>query len=373
MKKILVLSANFPNKENIYNGIFVKEQAIALNKKYSVKVMVVLNDLNNFRLIPKIMTKQYQEDSLDIMEIRISRTVPIINQFVYLFFSTYYCLNFVKKEQIQLIHAHFSYPSAVISYFIKKISKTPFIITEHYGIFENYFRSSIHKYLTLKSIKQADLVISVSKHSKNRIQKYCQKDINVVYNFVNTDNFSLNQKTHTDNIQIGFMGGLNTDIKGLDILLNALKNIEIPFHLHIAGDGTLYKEYLKLTNDLNLNDKVTFYGIIHPNKTKEFFHKLDLFVLSSRRESFGIVIIEALSCGIPVIASKCGGPEEIITPETGYLFNNEDINDLKEKLILFYKNTNNFNHELIRAYTINNFSETTYLNNMTAIINSTTL
>lgn len=368
MKKILVLTANYPNETNIYNGIFVKDQAKALSKKYTVTVLVIFNDLKKFDLIPKVQIKQSIDEMLNITEVHISKSIPIINQLFYLLISAFYCIQLAKKERINLIHAHFTYPSAVIAYITKFFIKVPFVLTEHYGIFENYFRSPIHKYLSIKSVNHADEIITVSYKSKDRIQMYCSKEIKVVHNFVNTEKYSLSKKRKNSVVQIGFMGGLNTNIKGLDILLKALTDVSDPFHLHIAGGGSLYEYYVNLTHKLGLSDKVTFYGIVNPNQTKDFFHQLDLFILCSRRESFGIVLIEALSCGIPVIGSKCGGPEEIIKSDNGYLFENENIEDLKDTLIQFFSHSDDFDHLKIRDYAIKHFSEETYINRMSQII-----
>jgi len=82
----------------------------------------------------------------------------------------------------------------------------------------------------------------------------------------------------------------------------------------------------------------------------------DCFVLASQNETFGVVYIEALACGIPVIATKCGGPEEFVSEENGFLVPVDDIDSLVKAMRDIYENSKNYDREKISKVTAGLFS-----------------
>ena len=137
--------------------------------------------------------------------------------------------------------------------------------------------------------------------------------------------------------------------------------------LVILGGGAEMNNLKQLVKVLNLSEKVTLFGYASRNKVKEFMQLSDCFVLPSIVETFGVVLIEAMACGVPVLASKCGGPESIVTKETGFLFeNNEEA--LLSAMKHLYKS--NYSSEKIRKYTIERYSEFAVAKQISNIYNS---
>jgi len=98
---------------------------------------------------------------------------------------------------------------------------------------------------------------------------------------------------------------------------------------------------------------------------KELLHKIrnhSVLVISSRIETFSIVGIEAMGLGLPVIATKCGGPEDYITKETGLVVDKENPKLLAESIIFMKKNLKKYNNKKIAAYANKNFSDKVIIN-----------
>src|SRR5262249_4685714 len=118
-----------------------------------------------------------------------------------------------------------------------------------------------------------------------------------------------------------FIGQL-VPVKGIPDLLRAVALLlqkRMDWHLDIVGEGAARPEYERLAADLKLSDRVTFHGLKTRQQVADFLRRADLFVLPSLCETFSVPAIEALATGIPVLATRCGGPEEFVGTEVGAL------------------------------------------------------
>jgi len=119
--------------------------------------------------------------------------------------------------------------------------------------------------------------------------------------------------------------------KGFDLLLRsfaAIPNDNVA--LHVAGDGPERRSTMQLARQLHLEDKVYFPG--WQNNIRDFLLQGDLFVLPSRDEPFGIALLEAMACGIPVISTLCHGPLEILDESVAYLCRPNDVVSLTDAM-----------------------------------------
>lgn len=111
---------------------------------------------------------------------------------------------------------------------------------------------------------------------------------------------------------IGALGRLH-EVKGFDVLLKAaaaLRDKGVDFRLKLAGDGPELHNLRSLRNQLNLNNRVEFCGWL--SSPESFMSEVDLFVVPSRHEAFGLVVVEAMAAGVPVVASDIKGPRDIL-------------------------------------------------------------
>jgi glycosyltransferase involved in cell wall biosynthesis len=137
-----------------------------------------------------------------------------------------------------------------------------------------------------------------------------------------------------DGILVGSVGNVRAP-KAYDNLLRAariLKDRSDRFYFVIAGEcsGTLADDLLRLRNELKLDGCVSFIGLRDDIPT--VLHNLDIFVLSSKSEGFSISCVEAMACGIPVVATRCGGPQEILDKCSGILVAPESPSELADAI-----------------------------------------
>ena len=124
--------------------------------------------------------------------------------------------------------------------------------------------------------------------------------------------------------------------------------------LTIVGNGPEYSSLKNLIKKLNMEEKIFLYGKANREEVKMLLQKSDAFVLSSQYETFGVVVIEAMSCGLPVVATKCGGPESIIVNDKLGKLVDIDVQSLSEGMKEVFLKT--YNGDYIRKYVIDNFS-----------------
>lgn len=131
---------------------------------------------------------------------------------------------------------------------------------------------------------------------------------------------------------------------GLDILIEALRRLikqhpEAKIELHIGGDGPQEGRLERQIRDGGVEHCVKLLGRIPPEQLPQLLSQYDVFVAPSREESFGVAILEASACGLPVVGSEVGGiPEVIVHEKTGLLFPAEDAPALMQALLLLFQN-----------------------------------
>ena len=149
------------------------------------------------------------------------------------------------------------------------------------------------------------------------------------------------------------------EVKGLAYLLEALSRLSqkrVDWHLDIIGNGSARSEYERLAMHLKLCDEVSFHGLKTKQEVAEYMRQADLFVLSSLCETFSAPAVEALASGTPVLATRCGGPEEFVTKDVGLLVSPGDPKTLCEGLDYMLDNLHLYSRRRISEYAIERFS-----------------
>lgn len=203
--------------------------------------------------------------------------------------------------------------------------------------------STLKKKLITANLNKASIICSTSEvmghHVKNYFNLRSGLDIEITPFGVDIDKFKPDKIKKENVIHIGTVKTLRPKY-GIDLLIKAfstlvndmgMKNIR----LDIAGVGYLKDELVTLTKELKIEDKVKFWGWVENNEVPLFLNKLDVYVAPSTldSESFGVAIVEASSCGVPVIVTNVGGlPEVVIANVTGIVVPPNDYQAISSAL-----------------------------------------
>lgn len=244
----------------------------------------------------------------------------------------------VKQEHINIIHVHDA-QSGLIGKLMSKITDIKKIIaTRHTTYLQGNY--PLLYWLENKTLKYYSLVIANSKAVKEYlvVNKFIDPEKCVVVpNGINVAKFLHDEpKMTSKEFIIGTVARLHR-YKGVDILIEAFNDIQKKFtecKLLITGDGPEREHLETRVDSLQLRSKVKFIGSLNNQSiVKEFLPALDLFILPSRTEGFGIALVEAMVAGIPVIGSSTDGIKEIIDDGVnGLIFQNGNAQDLVRKI-----------------------------------------
>lgn len=202
-----------------------------------------------------------------------------------------------------------------------------------------------NKVITLQNeryvLSKVPNIIVCSPQMKELVRNMTHSKIHVIPNGIDFEDI-LNIQPHKsiEHPSILYVGGL-TKIKGIDILLNAVPLIikKIPnLHIYIAGSGPEGGNLKGLVKELNIEENVKFLGFISEEEKFSYYKSVDVCAFPSKYEPFGIVLLEAMACGKPVVASNVGGiPFVVEDGKTGLLFESGNVEELAEKIIMLLR------------------------------------
>ena len=253
---------------------------------------------------------------------------------------------FIQNEKIEfdLIHAHFTWPSGYVGLKLSKKFNVPIVITIHENrdwFIEEYNSKNKKIYWTWRN---ADALIRVNKKDITLLKEF-NDNVFFVANGFNPKKFFVMEHTNACKIlglphgkRIVFSFGNLIERKGFHYLIDAINDVA-KFRKDvlciIGGEGFMKRKLEKKIQKLGLNDYVKLIGFVPDDKIVYWLNAADMFAFPSLAESFGLVVIEALATGLPVVATYNGGSEEIITSEAyGFLVEPASTKELTEKIFI---------------------------------------
>lgn len=258
----------------------------------------------------------------------------------------------VEKHQLEVLHVHYAIPHAYAAYMAKKMLedkgiKIKVVTTLHGTDITLVGSHPTYKTAVEFSINKSDEVTAVSNSLKEDTLRLfnIEKDIKVVYNFIDGEKYAKADQDECKRIALATPGekilthvSNFRPVKRTEDVIKIFNKIqkEVPSKLLMVGDGPERLKAENLAKELNIEDKVLFLG--NSNEVAKILCYSDVFLLPSETESFGLAALEAMAAGTAVISTNSGGlPEVNIHGETGYLSNLGDIDDMAKNAVKILK------------------------------------
>ncbi len=372
--KVLVIPSWFPPN----GGYFFHQQASVLARLgCTVKVIAptAVSIRNPFEWIASvfclifIIFRVEQEKEFEVIRFR-HPLIPRIES-INIAIQAYGIKRVVGKLRKNFIpdvmHVHSLIWAGYAASLLKKKYGYPYFVTEHRGRFVNNSYvdpdqlKTIISYKAKISAQSAEKIYAVSSAMLPALRKFDdfgKIEFGVIPNMVDTEFFT--PSTHSNkNVKFRFFSlAALIPLKGFLDLIDAFSLIkELDVELVIGGDGPQRKEIEARIGGLNLINKVSLLGVLDKIEVRNEMQKSDAFVLATKYEAFGVVFIEAMACGLPIITTNSGGPESIVKESIGYLSDVGDIQALALNMRKIINNRNLFDSVNIRNTTCASYSE----------------
>jgi N-acetyl-alpha-D-glucosaminyl L-malate synthase BshA len=229
-----------------------------------------------------------------------------------------------RREMLDVIHAHYAIPHALCAYLCRQIlgTSTPRIVTTLHGTditligIDSSFRE-----ITRFGIQQSDAVTAVSEYLADATVSRFDPgvDIRVIPNFIDPERFSPRLRSaerrarfaEPGEVLIGHLSNFRP-VKRIPDVIRTFHRVQkkIPARLLLMGEGVGVESAKYLAAELGLSERVLFLGPL--TQVAEILAQLDLFLLPSEYESFGLAALEAMACGVPVVGTRTGGIPEVV-------------------------------------------------------------
>lgn len=238
----------------------------------------------------------------------------------------------LKRECCDVLNAHYAsgygtlatgvrFPRTVISVWGSDVYTFP-------------YQSKLHRHILMHVLSCSRLIFSTSECMRKQTVQFLKRKKEIIVTPLGID-FNLfpfsKKERHEKSFTIGFLKGTDV-IYGYDVFLNALRSLidqyeksGISIYAQVCGDNYNQDAFFELVKHLNLQKYIDYAGPIPHKKMPEFIQQCDVVCIPSRKESFGVVAIEAMACGRPCITSDAEGLQEVMVDGiTGYVFENEN-------------------------------------------------
>lgn len=365
--KILFLPAWYPSEDSPLSGVFIREHARAASLCNDV---VVVHSYGSPDQTAKGLYQVGEAVEDGVRTVRIRYRSPStassspISRLMRLLVTFRYLSGFLKGPwRPDVIHAHV-YSAGVPAVLLGLVHRIPVVVTEHWTWFALHKLTWERRLAARFALNRARLVLPVSGHLREQLRQYgVRGPFRLIPNVVDTRLFcpSNAERGIDDPKRILLVANLSEQ-KGVSYLLRAMQRVtekRTNLRLDIVGDtlpGVRREDYEEMSIRLGLETVVRFHGPKPRESVAEFMRSCDFFVQPSIWETFGVVYIEAMACGKPVIASDIPGPNEFINEDVGILVPPGDVDALAQAIDFMLDNHSAYSPDTLAAYVRDRFS-----------------
>jgi len=375
--KLFIVPSWYPSRLNPKSGIFFHEH-IRILQVAGDEVVVIASLIHSFKKIftpNKLLkiqrgvltefgqTTTYRHEALNWFPKRPQKTFEYQQRQIIRLFEQ----AMADQGSPDLVIAHSSlFAGAALSRRLKS-QNIPIIIFEHLMHFlKPDLLTDFYKDCIREAYCYADRIVATSSRLRDSITHQFPESISkiaVIPNPVDLSAFDIVPQSKAENTFEFLSVALFRPEKRHDLLLRAFAQVR-QWHpkvrLTMVGDGPEFRRIKRLIAELKLTNAVTLTGYLPQPKIAVQMQKSNALVLASDFETFGVVLIEALACGLPVIATRCGGPEDIVTPESGFLVPVNNVEALSGALLQMISDYHRFDPQRIRQIAIEKYSSQSY-------------
>lgn len=388
MQHILIIPSWYPSNAEDVGGSFFREQALAL-KKAGYNVGIITPALRSIHQRKSFIGRYGAEFNMDcdmptyrLHGLKLFPYSQRMNLAYWEIMGLWLFDKYVKKHGLpDVVHVHSMIYGTTWALAIKKKYNIPFIITEHST---EYALSTISPYL-LAYLKQAsthadgNFAVSTSLATLLSHTFSCipGAEWKVLPNLVSDRFFDVKETKAVFKSDSNFVF-LNVAVllkkKGHETLIRAFSKVfagDKSILLKICGDGPERENLIELVEQLNISSQVVFLGEGSRERVVSELMQADVFVLSSKYETFGVVLVEALAMGLPVVSTACGGSQDIVREgEDGFLVPVDDIDAMAQTMLKMKENRSAFDSKSISESCKNRFSADAYVKSYAYVYNN---
>ena len=378
--KIVIVANGYPNKHDPQWGCFERDQAVALqNLGHDVCIMYVDRRFRTYWR--KIGLTRFTDNGIAVFGIFLCPAFSLGKVFPKIYCRWISLIQGIVFKRIlkywgkpDIIYAHYLYNIAFATELNEKYGIS-LVGIEHWSELTKSSLRPLYRFWGEMAYNKANRILAVSESLRSHIMRHFGKDSTVVYDMLGQEFVSTPIPEHTLNGSFTFVTvGSLIQRKGYDILIEAYRQSGLSrsgCKVVIVGAGPEYANLKKQIQRANLQESVLLTGRKNKEEIISILAKSHAFVLSSRAETFGVVCIEALSQGLPCIATICGGPEEFIADNNGLLIPVNDVAALATAMKTMYENYTHYDCASIAADTRRRFGPQTIAKKLIEIFKET--
>lgn len=366
-----ILSRGIPTEQYPTNGVFEFDQACALQEAGCQVVFLAL-DLRSARRVRRWGFQSFTRNGVAVRVL----SVPLGNLPKKIFYpigswalQKLYARAVKEFGKPDVLHAHFT-DYGYLAAKLKETEQVPLVLTEHSSLVnQDKLPSDIEQAAKL-AFARADKLIAVSPALAEKMREHSHRSVLWIPDMVDTELFAytgeheqmrtLWEETELEGGEFSFLScGNLRKVKRMDVLIQAFARAfrDCPkVHLTICGQGEEEGNLRKLIYDLKMENRIELAGIRPREEIAQRLQQADCFVLASVSETFGVSYLEALSCGVPVIATRCGGPECFVNEHNGLMVEPDDVEGLASAMLTMYCNGGSYNCAAIAQEVRNHYS-----------------
>lgn len=368
---VLMLPSFYPTTDNPYNGTFFRDWALALQRA-GVNTGVAYVETRSLRSLSgrALRASRFQltagvEDGLRTIRLKGWNTLAqwTAGGIVWSRLAQRAIREYIAQHgRPDLVAAQSATWAGEAAWRARRTSGMPYVITE---VNTGFGTGRIHGWeakVSRRAFAGAEAVVAISQNLSDRLRGFGGPRCVALIPCTMDETYWTPPPGPRAQAPFTFYAQAHlTPRKGFDILIRAFARQfrgDAGVRLVIGGDGAIRRDLETLADSSGVRTQVTFLGAVPRDAVREAMRVANAFVLPSMAENFGVVLIEALSTGLPVIATRCGGPEDFVNDRVGILLEPGDERGLSDALARL-RHGPPFDQEAVRAYAVERFGYAT--------------